>query len=80
MFFGWRNQKNQKNIQKTKKTNDLEKIGVPWPGAAADPDLLPNHWFFWLFECVFGFFGFASKKALISLSNSMLFAKSISFA
>ena len=23
MLFGWRNQKNQKNIQKTKKTHDL---------------------------------------------------------
>ena len=52
-----------------------EKIGAPWPGAAADPDLLPDHWFFWFFEGFFGFFGFASQKALISLSKTCTFSK-----
>jgi len=72
--------KNQRNLKKTKKPMIWEKIRVSSSSGSGSPNLLPDHWFFWFFEGFFGFFGFASQKALISLSNSMLFAKSIGFA
>jgi len=79
-FLAGETKKTKNTFKQPKKPMIWEKIRVSSSSGPGSPNLLPDHLFFWFFEGFFGFFGFASRKALISLSNSMLFAKSISFA
>jgi len=49
MLFGWRNQKNQKHIQTTKKTNDLGEDPGQQQLRAREPQSSPRSFVFLVF-------------------------------
>jgi len=56
MLFGWRNQKNQKNISKTTKTNDLGEDPGQQQLRAREPQSSPRSLVFLVSLCFFCFF------------------------